>query len=154
MSERTEHEDLQRDANEESERRRLIAEAAYYEAERRGFTGDRTLDDWLEAEARIDGRAARAGSALDDAARQLETPGPNATEPATRANEAVPARREAAAETETIAPDQVQPWARRLKVSPVRLREAIRRIGTAVKDVKGYLQRGAPAQSAKREPRR
>ncbi|MTI64775.1 DUF2934 domain-containing protein [Methylophaga sp.] len=33
-----------------SERHRLIEEAAYYLAEKRGFEGEHELDDWLEAE--------------------------------------------------------------------------------------------------------
>lgn len=36
------------------ERRRLIAEAAYFKAERRGFSEGSALDDWVEAEAEID----------------------------------------------------------------------------------------------------
>ena len=40
-------------------RRRLIAEAAYFRAERRGFTGGDPLDDWLQAEAEIDRMAPR-----------------------------------------------------------------------------------------------
>jgi hypothetical protein len=32
----------------------MIAEAAYYNAERRGFEPGHELEDWLEAEARID----------------------------------------------------------------------------------------------------
>ncbi len=32
---------------------RMIAEAAYYRAERRGFSGDQALEDWLSAEADI-----------------------------------------------------------------------------------------------------
>lgn len=36
-----------------SERHAMIAEAAYYRAEQRGFTGDPHID-WLEAEAEID----------------------------------------------------------------------------------------------------
>ena len=38
------------------ERMRMIAEAAYLRAERRGFNGGNELDDWLEAEAEIDAR--------------------------------------------------------------------------------------------------
>ena len=34
-------------------RHELIAEAAYYNAERRGFTPGRELDDWLAAEAEL-----------------------------------------------------------------------------------------------------
>ena len=36
------------------ERRRLIAEAAYHRAERRGFRGGDPVLDWLDAEAEID----------------------------------------------------------------------------------------------------
>lgn len=36
------------------ERRRLIAEAAYYRAEARGFAPGSETDDWLAAEAEID----------------------------------------------------------------------------------------------------
>lgn len=44
------------------ERQRLIAEAAYYIAERRGFAAGCELDDWLQAEAEIE-RCESAGSA-------------------------------------------------------------------------------------------
>ena len=37
----------------DDERRRQVSEAAYYKAERRGFSGDRALDDWVEAEREI-----------------------------------------------------------------------------------------------------
>ena len=37
------------------DRRRRIAEAAYYRAQRRGFIGGYEDDDWLEAEREIDG---------------------------------------------------------------------------------------------------
>lgn len=36
------------------ERLRLIAEAAYYKAEKRDFAGGSELGDWIEAEAEID----------------------------------------------------------------------------------------------------
>ena len=36
------------------ERWRMIAEAAYYRAEHRGFVGGDTADDWLQASAEID----------------------------------------------------------------------------------------------------
>ncbi len=36
------------------DRYRLIAEAAYYLAEQRGFDGGDTIQDWLQAEAKID----------------------------------------------------------------------------------------------------
>jgi hypothetical protein len=35
-------------------RNELVSRAAYFRAERRGFTGDSALQDWLEAEAEID----------------------------------------------------------------------------------------------------
>ncbi len=41
----------------DTERRNaMIAEAAYYRAERRGFESGFELEDWLEAEAEIDGK--------------------------------------------------------------------------------------------------
>ena len=36
------------------ERRRMIAEAAYFRAQRRGFAGGNQVRDWIEAEAEID----------------------------------------------------------------------------------------------------
>lgn len=44
------------------ERQRLIAEAAYYIAERRGFAAGCELDDWLQAEAEIERRASASGA--------------------------------------------------------------------------------------------
>jgi hypothetical protein len=38
------------------ERRRMIAEAAYYKAARRGFAAGDPDRDWIEAEAEIDAR--------------------------------------------------------------------------------------------------
>jgi len=37
-----------------SEREQLIAEAAYYRAERRGFQGGDPMQDWIEAEAEVE----------------------------------------------------------------------------------------------------
>lgn len=37
-------------------RHHLIAEAAYFRAQQRGFDGDHALDDWLEAEFEIERR--------------------------------------------------------------------------------------------------
>jgi hypothetical protein len=37
----------------EDERRRMVAEAAYYLAEQRAFTGGDPADDWLLAEVQI-----------------------------------------------------------------------------------------------------
>ena len=36
------------------QRSHMIAEAAYYRAEQRGFNPEGQVDDWLEAEAKID----------------------------------------------------------------------------------------------------
>jgi hypothetical protein len=41
------------------ERKRLIAETAYFIAERRGFAPGWELEDWLLAEAEVDRRLAR-----------------------------------------------------------------------------------------------
>jgi hypothetical protein len=38
------------------ERRQMIAEAAYFRAERRGFNGGDSVRDWCEAEAEVDAR--------------------------------------------------------------------------------------------------
>jgi len=38
------------------ERHRLVAEAAYFIAERRGFAAGCDLDDWLQAEAEVERR--------------------------------------------------------------------------------------------------
>ncbi len=37
------------------DRQQMIATAAYYRAEKRGFNGGDEIQDWLEAEAQIDG---------------------------------------------------------------------------------------------------
>jgi hypothetical protein len=37
----------------EDERRRMVAEAAYYRAQQRGFSAGGEVDDWLEAEREI-----------------------------------------------------------------------------------------------------
>ena len=44
---------LERMSTEEIQK--LIAEAAYYRAQRRGFTPGGEVDDWLEAEREIEG---------------------------------------------------------------------------------------------------
>lgn len=41
------------DTDDFEERQQRIAEAAYFRAERRGFTPGREQDDWLEAEIEI-----------------------------------------------------------------------------------------------------
>lgn len=46
----------------DTERRRMIAEAAYYRAEHRDFVGGDPHQDWMDAEADIDARLAKAKS--------------------------------------------------------------------------------------------
>lgn len=46
----------------EDERRRMVAEAAYYRALQRGFGAGGEVDDWLAAEREIDEKLAAAGS--------------------------------------------------------------------------------------------
>jgi len=47
----------------DEERRRMIAEAAYYRAQTRGFGSEQELDDWLAAEKEVDGRLGPAAAA-------------------------------------------------------------------------------------------
>ena len=46
------------------QRRALVAEAAYFRAERRGFAAGRELEDWLAAEAEVDCALADSGSGI------------------------------------------------------------------------------------------
>jgi hypothetical protein len=114
------------------ERHARIAEAAYYSAERRGFQGNRALDDWLEAERAIDSRATAAGFAAQASVSRGER-----TSAAPRDGGQT---RNAGPVAETIEPDRVGTWARKLKVPAPRLREAIQRVGPLVNDVKEYLR--------------
>jgi hypothetical protein len=52
------------------ERERMIAEAAYFRAERRGFSGGDPLTDWLEAEAEITARLAAEPAATAAGSRR------------------------------------------------------------------------------------
>ena len=52
------------------EREYMIAEAAYYRAERRGFTPGNEMEDWLQAETEIDSLIQSGGPR---AARSVET---------------------------------------------------------------------------------
>jgi DNA anti-recombination protein RmuC len=45
----------------EDQRRKLIADSAYFRAERRGFNGGDPLHDWLEAETEVDARLHKKG---------------------------------------------------------------------------------------------
>ncbi len=40
------------------ERRRRVAETAYFRAQQRGFSGGQELEDWLEAEKELNGALA------------------------------------------------------------------------------------------------
>ncbi len=44
-------------------RNEMIAVAAYFRAEQRGFVGGDSLDDWLAAEAEVDERLRQASAA-------------------------------------------------------------------------------------------
>jgi phosphatidylserine/phosphatidylglycerophosphate/cardiolipin synthase-like enzyme len=64
----------------DSQRQQMIAEAAYFRAERRGFNGGDTVRDWCEAEAEIDAQlrmrvdgelVERVEEALETAAKRL-----------------------------------------------------------------------------------
>jgi hypothetical protein len=60
----------------EDERRRMVAEAAYYRAEQRGFTAGREVDDWLAAEREISQRLQ-----VDDAGHTRTTITPPSAKP-------------------------------------------------------------------------
>jgi hypothetical protein len=103
-------ESTQRDS--EAGRRERIAVAAYYNAERRGFSGNAELDDWLDAEKAID------GATPADAAAQLDS---------------------STDSSELIFPEDVDEWAERLDVTREQLRVAIRKVGLRVDDVARFL---------------
>ena len=44
-----------------AERRKMIAETAYYLAQKRGFTGGNELSDWMAAEKQVDTLVAKRG---------------------------------------------------------------------------------------------
>jgi hypothetical protein len=48
------------------ERRRMIAEAAYYRAEQHGFNPEQQEQDWLEAESMVDSMLSDAASKYSD----------------------------------------------------------------------------------------
>jgi hypothetical protein len=125
----------------EDERRERISVAAYYNAERRGFEGGGAVDDWLEAEREVDGRATKTGSKGEASAEAVAN-----TEDALPRNVTdrpdFPDLEQAG--VEHIEPDQVAKWARRLKVPAPKLREAIQRVGPLVSDVKQFLENPAP----------
>jgi chromosome segregation ATPase len=54
----------------DEQRRRMIAEAAYFRAEHQGFCGD-PVEDWLRAEREIDARFGGSGSTTEGFEEQL-----------------------------------------------------------------------------------
>jgi hypothetical protein len=122
------------------ERRENIAIAAYYNAERRGFKEGGEMEDWLEAEKQIDGRTSEKGERGEASIRQAGAG--NDAHSASAAGDG-PERPDfpdlARAGVEHIEPHDVTEWAKRLDVPSSRLREAIKRVGPLVKDVKKFL---------------
>jgi len=115
---------------EEDRRREEIAKAAYYTAERRGFDGNRELDDWLEAEKEIDSRAAGAGTRHQESALSESLAESSAST----------GERAGGADGDIIEPPDLQKWAKKLNVPAPRLREAIQRVGPVASDVRRYLE--------------
>lgn len=52
------------------ERQRMIAEAAYYRALQRGFSGGSAEDDWVQAEREINSALLQSSSALRSKSRR------------------------------------------------------------------------------------
>jgi hypothetical protein len=63
------------------QRRRMIAEAAYFKAERRGFNGGDAVRDWYEAEAEIDAqlRSTEDGQLVERIEEALKSAGKRLT---------------------------------------------------------------------------
>lgn len=124
------------------ERRERIARAAYYNAERRGFEPGGELEDWLKAEQQVDGRSSEKGPKGEASAGAVAGPGQPDAEaavpPAATDRPDFPDLEQAG--VEHIEPDEVQKWAKRLKVPAPKLREAIKRVGPVVSDVKQFLE--------------
>lgn len=67
----------------EDQRRQLIADAAHFRAERRGFNGGDPLNDWLEAETEVDARLHRtSGKDVLEELDEIRTQGEHASETA------------------------------------------------------------------------
>jgi len=54
-------------ATDAAERGRMVAVAAYFRAERRGFVPSAELEDWLQAEAEVDAMLAKSTEDFDHA---------------------------------------------------------------------------------------
>lgn len=118
-------------------RREHIATAAYYNAERRGFTPGGELDDWLLAERDADSPQSQlrdngsAGAGLSQSVSRSSSP--EQTMPLLQGEH--PSREEA------VAPDDLRLWADRLGIDAETLRTAISKVGPRAEDVKGYLSK-------------
>jgi hypothetical protein len=117
-------------------RRERVAVAAYYNAERRGFQQGGETDDWLEAERQIDGAGPEKGHKAAASVRATERAAGAGQNAGDRPD--FPDLNEAG--IEHIEPEEVKKWAERLNVPAPRLREAIKRVGPLVRDVKQFLQ--------------
>jgi hypothetical protein len=135
-------------------RRDRIAVAAYHNAERRQFHPGGELDDWLQAERQIDSLAGKGGPREEAAAQQPDS-GPTGRDDAGTSMPPADAQKARRADgigrpdfpdlsesgVAHIEPKEVKRWAKELNVPAPRLREAIRRVGPVVEDVKRFLQR-------------
>lgn len=117
----------------EEQRREHISVAAYYNAEKRGFSGDeqQQLEDWLQAEKLI-GNYYSGGTS-----NNRDQPSIQQIINQTDARlDDVDARSDNA---QIIDPSDIKRWAKELGVSAAVLREAINRVGGKVDDVKNFL---------------
>jgi hypothetical protein len=93
-----------------------------------------------QAELDFDNSAGKGGDALEASMASAETR--SGVEAGAASDETAASRPDGGtkAEPEQIAPDQVKQWARKLNVPAPRLREAMRRVGPSVSDVKQFLE--------------
>lgn len=119
----------------DDQRREHISVAAYYNAEKRGFSGDeqQQLDDWLEAEKFV-GNYYTGGTATNREQQPVQQIINESEAPLDDSN----ARSD---KQEVIDPSEVKRWAKDLGVSATTLREAINRVGANVNDVKSFLSK-------------
>jgi hypothetical protein len=122
---------LRGEAITDEQRREHISVAAYYNAEKRGFSGDGQLEDWLEAEKQV-GNYYTGGTANNREQQPIQQ---IIDQPEARLDDA-DARSDPA---EVIDPSDIKRWAKDLGISAPTLREAINRVGAKVEDVKRFL---------------
>ena len=109
------------------DRTQRIAVSAYYRAQRRGFEGAEALDDWLAAEREIDSSEGGRGVKHEVSVRSAAIENLEAEEGAPPSG------------PDRIEPEEVKRWAQTLSVSAPELREAIRRVGPLIDDVRQFL---------------